>query len=175
MVQGTCLEGLTTYVLPVARAYGMNQNGTMPGKLNGAIMANTPIGRRMTSPSMPGAAPTSFSPCCRTGMPQAVSTFSSVRSISARASVRDLPFSSVMLRASRSRFSRIIPARRNSGATLLSTGVEAHAGKAARAAAMAAFVSSALDRGTSAMLSPVLGFSTSSQRAPRGSYHSPRT
>src|SRR5438552_195118 len=58
MVQGTSSDGLTTKVLPVARAYGMNQNGTMAGKLNGAIIANTPIGTRRTSASIPGAAPT---------------------------------------------------------------------------------------------------------------------
>src|SRR2546427_200792 len=64
----------------------MNQNGTMAGKLKGAIMANTPIGRRMTSPPIPGAAPTSLSPCCRTGLPHAGPTVSRVRAFSRRAS-----------------------------------------------------------------------------------------
>src|SRR2546425_293974 len=137
-VQGTSSDGLTTNVLPVARAYGTNQNGTMAGKLNGAIMANTPIGTRRTSPSMPGATPTSASPCCSTGMPQAVSTFSSVRSTSARASGSDLPFSSVICRAIVSRWSRIIAASLNRGATRRSTGVAAQEGKAAPAAAIAA-------------------------------------
>src|SRR5437773_5177217 len=44
MVQGTSSDGLTRKVLPVARAYGTNQKGTMAGKLNGAIIARQAIG-----------------------------------------------------------------------------------------------------------------------------------
>ena len=43
---GTCSLGLTIRQLPVASANGMNQNGTIIGKLNGQIAANTPIGWR---------------------------------------------------------------------------------------------------------------------------------
>ena len=39
IVSGTRSEGLTMTVLPQASAYGRNQNGIMPGKLNGAMIA----------------------------------------------------------------------------------------------------------------------------------------
>jgi hypothetical protein len=45
VVRGVCSDGLSTKVLPVARAYGMNQKGAMAGKLKGVIAANTPMGR----------------------------------------------------------------------------------------------------------------------------------
>ena len=44
-----------TTVLPQAIAYGMNQNGIMPGKLNGATTAQTPSGWRIMISSMPAA------------------------------------------------------------------------------------------------------------------------
>ena len=108
-------------------------------------------------------------------MPQAVSTFSSVRSTSARASGSDLPFSSAIWRASVSRSSRIRAASLNSGATRVSTGVADQAGKALRAAATAASRSAARDSGTRAMVAPVEGFSTSSASRPPGSVHPPST
>src|SRR3954464_10286328 len=43
-VSGTCSEGLSTNVLPQAIANGRNQNGTIAGKLNGTIAAQTPTG-----------------------------------------------------------------------------------------------------------------------------------
>ena len=41
-------------MLPQAIAYGRNQNGIMPGKLNGAMIAQTPSGWRIIISSMPG-------------------------------------------------------------------------------------------------------------------------
>src|SRR3990172_7288974 len=46
LVIGTCSDGLTMAALPQATAYGQNQLGTMAGKLNGGMMANTPSGTR---------------------------------------------------------------------------------------------------------------------------------
>src|SRR2546430_6004174 len=46
---GTCSLGLRMNVLPVAIAYGQNQQGTMAGKLNGVMAANTPSGWRTYS------------------------------------------------------------------------------------------------------------------------------
>ena len=43
-----------TTVLPQAIAYGRNQNGIIPGKLNGAMIAHTPSGWRIIISSMPG-------------------------------------------------------------------------------------------------------------------------
>jgi len=47
-------EGLPQ-VLPQAMAYGRNQKGIMPGKLNGAMVAHTPTGWRTMNSSMPRA------------------------------------------------------------------------------------------------------------------------
>ncbi len=52
-VSGTCSDGLTMKVFPVATAKGRNHSGTIAGKLNGAIAAQTPSGWRMTLQSMP--------------------------------------------------------------------------------------------------------------------------
>jgi len=52
---GTRSEGFKTIVFPVAMAYGKNQNGTIPGKLNGVMAATTPRGWRIIVSSMPRA------------------------------------------------------------------------------------------------------------------------
>ena len=53
-VRGTCSEGLTMNVFPVATAKGRNHSGTIAGKLKGAIAAQTPRGCRRTWQSIPG-------------------------------------------------------------------------------------------------------------------------
>ena len=50
---GTCSDGFSTNVLPQTTANGRNQSGTIAGKLNGAIAAQTPSGWRITTQSMP--------------------------------------------------------------------------------------------------------------------------
>ena len=55
IVSGTFSDGLTITGLPQASAYGMNQNGIIPGKLNGQMTALTPTGCRIIVSSMPGA------------------------------------------------------------------------------------------------------------------------
>ena len=47
-VSGTCSDGLTMNVFPVATAKGRNHSGTIAGKLKGAIAAQTPRGCRST-------------------------------------------------------------------------------------------------------------------------------
>ena len=145
----------------------------MAGKLKGAIMAKTPIGSLMTSPSMPQEAPTILSPCCRTGIPHATSTFSVTRFISARASTTDLPISSAIIREIFSPFSTRRSRSLKSGAVRRSAGVAAHPGKAALAAATAASVSFLPLSGARAMISVVLGFSTSIHWQPSGIENSP--
>src|SRR5207247_10117281 len=73
---GTCSLGLSTNVLPVAIAYGQNQQGTIAGKLNGVIAAKTPNGWRTYSQSIPAATSSSALPIISVGMPHACSTFS---------------------------------------------------------------------------------------------------
>ncbi len=103
--RGTCSEGLSTKVLPVAMAYGKNQSGTMGGKLNGVIAANTPRGWRMVSLPMPVATSGRLCPIISVGMPAACSTFSMPRPKSLRDSDRVLPCSVVQMAAISSRCS----------------------------------------------------------------------
>ena len=52
-VDGSFSDGLRTTVLPVAIATGKNHSGTIAGKLNGEMMAETPTGWRTEWTSMP--------------------------------------------------------------------------------------------------------------------------
>ena len=74
-------------VLPQAIAYGKNQSGIMPGKLNGVIAATTPSGWRSMISSMPRAISSLLCPCIMSGIPQATSTFSMPRASSPAASL----------------------------------------------------------------------------------------
>ncbi len=82
----------------------MNQKGIIPGKLNGQIAALTPTGCRSMISSIPGAISSEMTPCIIMGMPQATSTFSTARRISALASSNVLPHSIVIVRAISSKF-----------------------------------------------------------------------
>src|ERR1043166_8218332 len=70
---GTCSDGFNTKVLPVATAYGRNHSGTIGGKLNGVMAANTPMGWRDDAGSMPAGTPSSDCPFISEGMPHACS------------------------------------------------------------------------------------------------------
>ena len=61
-------------VLPQAIANGNIHMGTIAGKLNGEIPAQTPSGWRMDWESMPRETFSSESPIISVGMPQATST-----------------------------------------------------------------------------------------------------
>ena len=52
MKYGDWVDGLKTKVLPVIRAYGINQPKTRAGKLKGAIPAKTPRDCLMTLPEI---------------------------------------------------------------------------------------------------------------------------
>src|SRR6202012_2427124 len=68
--------GLSTNVFPVAIAIGCIQNGTMAGKLNGVIPAQTPSGCRNEYASTSVETCSEDSPLSRVGMPQEYSTTS---------------------------------------------------------------------------------------------------
>jgi hypothetical protein len=72
----------------------------MPGKLNGVMIATTPIGWRIISSSTPAAMSSLTRPIIVVGTPVATSTFSMPRRSSPSDSASVLPHSSVMVRAS---------------------------------------------------------------------------
>ena len=102
-VSGTCSDGLRMNALPQAIAKGRNQNGTIAGKLNGTIAAQTPTGWRTVSASTLRATSSMIRPCIVVGTAQAASTISIMRATSARASPIVLPISVVTDCASSSR------------------------------------------------------------------------
>ncbi len=106
-------------------------------------------------------------------MPQATSTFSIARRISALASVKVLPFSVVMMRAMSSMCSSSSIFSLNSGWMRSSGGVRRHSGKAAAAASTAVLTSAASASGTLARTSPVAGLTTSRHSEERESVHWP--
>ena len=89
-------------VLPQPIANGRNQNGTIAGKLNGTIAAQTPTGWRIVSASTLRETSSRMRPCMVVGIAQAASTISIMRATSARASTIVLPISVVTERASSS-------------------------------------------------------------------------
>ena len=99
---GTFSEGFRTNVLPQASATGIIQSGTITGKLNGVIPAQTPTGWRTVSQSTSRAMLGSVWPITRLGIPQANSTISIPRWTEARDSPSVLPCSRVTRRASSS-------------------------------------------------------------------------
>ena len=92
---GTFSDGLRTNVLPQAIASGHIHIGTMAGKLNGVMPAQTPTGWRREYESMPRPTSSEKAPFSRCGMPHANSTTSMPRVTSPRASSRTLPCSAI--------------------------------------------------------------------------------
>src|SRR5205814_10031617 len=86
--------GLSTNVLPHAIATGCIHIGTITGKLNGVIPAQTPSGCRNEYTSTPVDTWSEKEPLSSCGMPQANSTTSRPRCTSPRASDSTLPCSS---------------------------------------------------------------------------------
>ncbi len=80
-------------LLPTAMLMPNIHIGIIAGKLNGVMPAHTPNGWRMEYTSMPGPAPSVYSPFSACGMPQANSITSSPRCISPRLSASTLPCS----------------------------------------------------------------------------------
>ncbi len=83
-------------------ATGYIHMGTIAGKLNGVMPAQTPSGWRRVRLSMPRATSSTVCPCISVGMPQANSTTSMPRCTSPRASDSTLPWSCTMMRANAS-------------------------------------------------------------------------
>ena len=160
-------------VLPHPIANGRNQNGTIAGKLNGTIAAQTPTGWRIVSASIPRETSSRMRPCMVVGIAQAASTISIMRATSARASAIVLPISMVTERAMSSRrLSR--PSRSaNSLRARAITETSRHGASAARAAWTAASRSAELESGTRASTSPVAGFVTSSWSDAAAGVHDP--
>ena len=162
--EGSRSDGFRMKQLPAASATGNIHIGTMAGKLNGVMPATTPSGwrREWLSTRVPTFSVTSpFSNC---GAAVANSTTSAPRWISPLASDSTLPCSEVMTAASSSvRASRMprnllrMRARRNGG-------VDAQAGKAFLATAMASFTSAVEASDTDAVCSPVAGLKTGAVR-----------
>ena len=76
---GSRSDGFSTNVLPQASATGNIHIGTITGKLNGVMPAQTPTGWRTEKLSMPRPTCSVTSPRIRCGMPQANSTTSMPR------------------------------------------------------------------------------------------------
>jgi len=149
-------------VLPHPIAKGRNQNGTIAGKLNGTIAAQTPTGWRTVSASTLRATSSSTRPCIVVGIAHAHSTISIMRATSARASSSVLPISVVTDRASSSRRASSPSRRANRRRPRSITLTARQAGSASRAARTAASRSPADESGTRASTAPVAGLVTSS-------------
>ena len=131
---GSRSDGFRTKVLPQASAIGNIHIGTIAGKLNGVMPAQTPIGWRTDQLSMPRPTCSVNSPFSRCGMPQANSTTSTPRVISPCASENTLPCSSEIVRASASCSRARISRNLNRMRARVSGGVAAQPGNAAAAA-----------------------------------------
>ena len=121
--------------LPQPIANGRNQNGTIAGKLNGTIAAQTPTGWRIVSASIPRETSSRMRPCIVVGIAHAASTISIIRATSARASTSVLPISVVTERASSSRRASSPSRSANSLRARSITATSRQAGSASRAAA----------------------------------------
>ena len=143
--------------MPQAIATGCIHIGTIAGKLNGVIPAQTPSGWRKDQASTVVETWSEYSPFSSCGMPQANSTTSSPRETSPFASSSTLPCSEETIRASSSTFA--FSSSRKANMTLARRLSEAsdHSAKASRAAATAASTSAGSASTTSAWCSPVAG------------------
>src|SRR5882672_1703317 len=164
--EGTFSEGLRMNVLPQAIAIGNIHSGTITGKLNGVMPAQTPTGWRSVCVSTWVPTFSAYSPFSKWGMPQANSTTSMPRCTEPIASGSVLPCSSVTMRAScfwfacRSCRNFCMTRARRSG------GVSRHSGKAAAAAFTAESTMPASAYTTRFVTWPVAGLNTSPWRPP---------
>ena len=154
---GSFSDGFSMNVLPQAMAIGYIHIGTIAGKLNGVMPAQTPSGCRVVHASMPRPTCSVYSPLRSCGMPHANSTTSSPRVREPPASDSTFPCSAVITAASRSELSSIKVLYLNMIRARVSGGVAAHSGKAAFAASTDALSSVVEASGTCAATSPVVG------------------
>ena len=101
-VVGSFSLGLTITALPAPIAIGKNHIGTIAGKLNGEMIAQTPSGWRIEYTSILVDTFSLYEPFKRCGIPQANSTTSSPLVTSPRASENTFPCSAVIALASSS-------------------------------------------------------------------------
>ncbi len=155
-------------------ATGCIHIGTIAGKLNGVMPAQTPSGWRKEKASTVEETWSEYSPFSSCGIPQANSTTSSPRSTSPLASSKTLPCSAETIRASLSTFA--FSSWRKANITLARRLSEAsdHSANASRAAATAASTSAGSASSTSACCSPVAGFQTGAVRDEAPVSSSPR-
>src|SRR5437016_5832649 len=162
--EGTFSEGFRMNVLPQAIAIGNIHSGTITGKLNGVMPAQTPTGWRSVCVSTWVPTFSAYSPLSRWGMPQANSTTSMPRCTEPIASGSVLPCSSVTRRAS------VFWSRCSSWRNFCMTrarrsgGVSRHSGNAAVAALTAESTSEASAYTTRFVTWPVAGLNTSPWR-----------
>ena len=162
-VSGTCSDGFRTNVFPQTMANGRNHMGTIAGKLNGVMAAQTPTDCRIVSELIPRDTPSSTRPCMVIGDAQATSITSIARVTSARASERTLPPSRVTEAASSSILFRNCSRSAKINSVRSPIERERQSGQAALAAATAASTSSRPDSGARAITSPFAGFVTSTK------------
>ena len=162
---GSFSLGLSSTVLPQARALPIIHSGTMAGKLNGVMQATTPTGWRTEWTSTPPETCSERSPLSMWDSPVANSMFSRPRVISPSASERTLPCS--LVRRAASSGLRCISSSRTLKKMLvrLARLVARQPGRAARAAAMASSTRAAEARATSFSCSPVAGLKTGPKRS----------
>ena len=158
---GTRSEGFSTKVLPQAIATGNIHIGTIAGKLNGVMPAQTPTGSRSDQLSTPVPTLSLNSPLIRCGTPVANSITSMPRVTEPSASSSVLPCSSVTIFARSFLLASISSRKRISTRARRSGGDARQSGSAFAAAATAASTSAALASGTWRMTSPVAGLVTS--------------
>ena len=160
---GVISLGFITTVSPTANAYGMNQKGTITGKLNGEMIPATPKGSLIRYSSIPLAISSNCSPFCRIyATPIAVSIFSIALLTSPLASSIVLPWFWTTNLANSSLCLSIASFILNKYCTLVGTGVSLHLSKALAADSIALSTSSIVANGTSAIFLPLAGFITAS-------------
>jgi hypothetical protein len=125
---GVSDEGLKTTVLPVTRAGIVFQHGIAIGKFQGVMIPATPSGWRMLIAHLSGSSDGTVSPAMRRPSPAIRKAMSIPSWTSPRASLRTLPISRVMARASRSLCWAINAPNAYRISPRLGAGVRAHIG-----------------------------------------------
>src|SRR5258706_1574774 len=152
-VKAVRVAGLKTTVLPEINAGAIFQTGMETGKFHGAIAATTPSGCFSVYAKFFGSSLGTVSPPRRRPSPAMNSRMLIDFCTSPSASFRALPSSRVIRRATSSFCCSINSAAFASTRLRTGAGVSRHAGKASRAAATAARVSSRVDSGANPMIS----------------------
>mmetsp|Transcript_56861 Transcript_56861/g.123610 ORF Transcript_56861/g.123610 Transcript_56861/m.123610 type:complete len:228 (+) Transcript_56861:694-1377(+) len=160
---GTTWEGLRMTVFPVARATGTDQSGHIKGKLNGMMVAVTPIGVRNECVSVSAERLGMKPPMARAESVHACSTISMPRAISPAVSALVLPCSLTMSFMISSWLSRMSSIKRIRILVRVESGVCDQLSKARFDEATAASISSGVELGIWETSSMVAGLRCSIQ------------